>query len=200
MAAERLVVPWKTLPALDLLGRVAALGQHCSVVDWGCGLNHSPVSCQVRDLECDLLLSVDAWPDYLATIRQQSYRARVHEYHLGDVLGIMRFLLDEGRACDLSLCLDIVEHLEQAEAERFLRGLQQISRAILIWIPLGYAPIAQDSYGGSNHFFHTHRSTWEAADLERLGFAVEVLPDFHTAMFGWPVAAGWACWQEGERK
>jgi hypothetical protein len=187
------------------LSRVEALGKHASVVDWGCGLNHSPVSHQVRELDCDVLLSVDAWREYLIRLRGQAhtFRARAHHYLQGEVDEVALSLLDQApdnplpgdlpRHFDLSLCLDVVEHLEKPRALRWLEMLEQVSDRILVWIPLGAAPIDRDTYGGHNDYYHTHRSTWVREDLEALGYAVEVEENAHSAMFGHRVDAAWAC-------
>lgn len=185
-------IPWPKLDTLDLLGRVKALGAPHTVIDWGCGLNHSPISCQVKELACELLLSIDAWPPYTSAAIAGEYKARSHRVITEDIRDAADHLAEEGFRTDLSLCLDIVEHLLPEEAIAWLEVVEKLSRAILIWIPLGEAPITHDTYGGENHFYHTHRSTWTREDLEALGYACDVIVDMHTPMFGHRVDGCWA--------
>jgi hypothetical protein len=185
--------PWSSLDPFDLLGRIKTINPNPTrVADWGCGMNHSPISKQVRDLHCGVLYSIDAWPEYIAYQYSNTFLARVHIVMQGDVEAVLRHWKKYKPHVDLSLCLDIVEHLEKSAAIKWLKGVEKVSDAVLIWIPLGYAPITQDTYGGSNHELHTHRSSWEKEDLEKLGYAVEVLENFHTPMFGHRVDGGWA--------
>jgi hypothetical protein len=188
------------LSPLDLLSRVQYLQPLGLVVDWGCGPNEGPISSQVRRLDCDVLVSVDAWDPYIAKIRDEVFSAKSRIFVQSDVLEALTEIAVglSGKKIDLSICLDIVEHLEDAKAVNFLLGLQAISKAILVWIPIGYAPIDRDTYGGENHELHKHRSTWSVMALELLGFEVELLENFHTPMFGHRVDAAWAYWRIDE--
>ena len=185
-------VPWQNLEALDLLGRIAAIGRPATVVDWGCGMNHGPISSQVRQLQCDRLVSIDVWPEYVSKVLAEPYAAKEHHCYCTEILQFAALAFDKHRHYDLSLCLDIVEHFEKSSALDFLALVEGLSSHVLIWIPLGYAPITYDTYGGDNDYWHTHRSTWGPEELERLGYAVEVLENFHTPMFGHKVDGGWA--------
>lgn len=175
------------------------MGPHRTVIDWGCGLNHSPISKQVKELPCDWLLSVDAWPEYVSKVLCMQlageYKAAEHEVLCGDIRDVAYELRQAGQQVDLSLVIDVLEHLYLDDGIAWLADLKAISEAVLIWVPLGYAPVSQDTYGGNNHALHTHRASWEAADLEKLGFALEVVPNAHTAIFNRRVDAGWACWR-----
>lgn len=162
------------------------------MIDWGCGLNHSPISSQVVLLECDLLVSVDAWQKYIDEIANKTYAAKKRVLICNNIKSVAKTFKMKNRQVDLSLCLDIVEHLEMSDALEFLANLDFISKNILIWIPLGDAPVTRDTYGGDNHFYHTHRSTWSMANLEALGYAVEVLEHFHTPIHGHRVDGAWA--------
>lgn len=160
-----------------------------TIVDLGCGTNASPISKQVKEIECDYLLSVDAYQQYLDEIRDEDYKAASHEYRCGKVTEVVKNLSTK---FDLALCLDIVEHVTKDEAIPFLYALEQVAERVLIWIPIGHCPVKKDPTGGDNHDLHTHKSTWTARDLEALSYNVEVFEDFHTPMFGFRVDAAWA--------
>jgi hypothetical protein len=155
-------------------------------------MNHSPISRQVRDLRCGYLLSVDACAAYVAQVFAQSYVAEKHDVQIADVRDAVAALTTCEERFDLSLCIDIVEHMVMQDAVNFLRDIARISDWVLIWIPLGDAPITQDTYGGTEHALHTHRSTWRAEDLTALGYTLEVYENAHTPMFGHRVDAAWA--------
>ncbi|MCL4553174.1 MAG: hypothetical protein M1305_06460 [Candidatus Marsarchaeota archaeon] len=169
------------------------MGNCSTVIDWGCGLNHSPISKQVRDIDCDLLLSIDAWPEYVERSRSTAFKAKRHQALLGDMRAVALKLIERGDHTDLSLCLDVIEHLPRDDALNFLSRLEIISDRILVGIPLGYAPNDRDTYGGENHCYHAHRSTWTRDDFTGLGYACEVVKKFHSRRYGHRVDAGWAC-------
>jgi hypothetical protein len=164
------------------------------VVDWGCGYNNGSISSQVKKLRCRKLTSVDLAQEYVFSVYTNAieYEADEHEFVISDVRDYARKIVEEDIVVDLSLCLDIVEHFELEDAMTFVKNVIDKSKITMIWIPLGYAPVTRDVFGGSQHELHTHRSTWDKEMLEGLGFSCEVFPNFHTGMFGHRVDACWA--------
>ena len=188
---------WGELNATDLAGRVAALNLPSSptIVDFGCGKNDGPISNQVRGIKCSCLISVDAWPANIFTVRGSQFKAEQHDIIQGTVQDVLRNLIKDGLKLDIALCLDIVEHMPKEEARRWVMELDEVFDNILIWIPLGPAKMDHDWWGDSNHELQSHKSEWQAEELNSLGYTVEVFPDFHTAMFahlGLRVDAAWA--------
>ena len=184
--------PWPKCLPIDLATRTDAFAPFTNIVDWGCGpYNLNPISASVLGIDCNLLTSVDIFSSYESIVLPKQTSAKKHIFVCEDILKLSRKMVEEEQSIDLSLCLDIVEHLEYDDASEFIRNVCQISRVTLIWIPLGNAPIESDEFGyGNEHMIH--RSTWTASQLRALGLKVQVIRDFHTERFGWRVDGGWA--------
>lgn len=183
---------WGKCGPLDLITRVNALGKFDKVVDWGCGpYSLNPISAAVLNIECSELISVDIFNKYREAVLQKPRVATKHTFINKDILDLSNEMVNSGEKTNLSICLDVIEHLPQEEAVQFLENLKLISGVILIWIPLGDAPIEGDSFG-HNNMYMKHLSTWSAKDLRALGYKVQIIKDFHTERFGHRVDGGWA--------
>ena len=84
-------------------------------------------------------------------------------------------------ATDCVMFIDSVEHLTKEEGLDLLRRCQQRFGRILAFIPRGTCVQEEDVTGFGAHEAQTHRSSWEAADLEELGYAVRVYNNYHGA-------------------
>lgn len=185
---------WQMLPRVERV-------PHRYVLDLCCGLNHSPVSAQVREIECETLTSVDAYQPYIEALNGQGHNgfpnAKNHRLHVAEAAGFVRAARQAGERFDLALLIDALEHFHHRDGEELLAALKTIVGAVLIFIPLGYCPINCDTYGGDNHFLHMHKATWEQHELEALGFAVDRYADICTTPSGVRSDGGWALWTGG---
>ncbi|WP_308638399.1 class I SAM-dependent methyltransferase [Paenibacillus silvisoli] len=78
---------------------------------------------------------------------------------------------------------DTLEHFDKQEGYALLREAEQIARSqVIIFTPRGFFPQQDvDHYGLSGETYQTHRSGWEPADLEQLGYEVIIMKGLHDA-------------------
>ena len=155
-----------------------------SVLDVGCG-DSSPVA---RVAGGRFTVGVDLAPSALAAAR----RARTHAAF---VRADARVVADvfRPRSVDAVVALDLIEHLERAEALRFLDALARVARRrVVIFTPNGFVPQPPTP----ENPYQEHRSGFTVDDLRVRGFRVQgmlglrhVLGPF--AEPRWPPAVVW---------
>lgn len=133
-----------------------------SILDVACGL-----SLKSKFLPARIRVGVDIHEEYFkhieADVPYVTLKLDVRE--LGRVFQPQSF--------DLVLALDIIEHLEKAEALALIADCERIARdAVILETPLGYVPQNIDIQGHGGDVWQTHRSGWEAEELEGLGYSV----------------------------
>ncbi len=163
-----------------------------SVLDLGSGRLDSPLSVKMRSMAFHSLTLVEGFQrSYrdLFYLDQRGELAAKHRYiHLKDV---KTFYV--GRY-DVITMLDIIEHLPKDIGLRIINNAQENAYfRILIWLPIGVCP--QGDLEGNP--LQVHQSTWEAKELEDLGFQVKVYKNYHTH-FNPHVSAAWAVWDRVE--
>jgi hypothetical protein len=67
---------------------------------------------------------------------------------------------------------------------------------IVLFVPLGLHPQTADVFNMGGDHWQTHRSTWEPADLEALGFDVAVWDGYHHQP-GKDSRAAFCVWEPG---
>ena len=93
------------------------------------------------------------------------HRYLYNEIHLGD----MREVIHKLGRYDVIFIGDVIEHLEKADGEAFLKAcLEHASKAVIASTPGSY--VEQDGVCGNP--LEVHRSFWTAADFARLGRCV----------------------------
>jgi len=105
------------------------------------------------------IVGVEAFPDYITP---------VHDYAYNDILiGDARDVLPEiEEQFELVLAVEILEHLEKADGERFLEQIRRISsKDAIVTTPKEFIP--QDYPANP---YENHRSLWSKEDLHGAGF------------------------------
>lgn len=174
--------------ATNLLGR---LPKDLNIVhDLGAGKRDSPVSLQVNQIECEHLVSVEAFEPYLQILLATKPKAKIHDV-------VKAHLVNSNykvKNSDLVLMIDVIEHLEKSDALELIAYLKGASKSIVIFTPEG------DTIGYSNHDMENplqeHKSMWSGEDFEALGFDVTVYEKFHTHLGNGQVGAIWATWNQ----
>lgn len=157
-----------------------------SCLDLGCGPGQSDIACNVLAIPWRRLISIEAFLPYVNQLRQKTAQAQRHEIHEIRIEQIFEEL-SPGEA-DVVLLMDVLEHFSRREALRLLTRLEKfVRRGIIIFAPLGHTP--QDNLDGNA--LQRHRSFWEAGDLARLGYNIEIYHGYHIT-FDPPAAAFWA--------
>lgn len=147
-----------------------ALQRDChSVLDIGTGQMQS-----LTDIPCPVRLGLDAHRPYL------------EHRQVPDAVPLNASALDLERlfvpgAVDLVQLMDVIEHFEQADADRVLDQARRVARRrVLLFTPRGEFPQEDFDHSGlGGEELQRHRSTWEPEDLAARGFKVIVMEDFH---------------------
>lgn len=89
---------------------------------------------------------------------------------------------------DVAVCIDFIEHLEKLDAHYAILQMQRIARKVVLFTPMGVSPQDHDTYMMGADHWQTHNSEWHRETLEKYGFNVGVMDDFHGlghhALFG----------------
>jgi hypothetical protein len=79
---------------------------------------------------------------------------------------------------DTVVALDVIEHMERAEGEMFVKQAVVLAkRQVLIFTPLGFCPQSGDAWGMGGDYWQEHRSGWTPEDFP--GWRIMWLRDFH---------------------
>jgi len=77
------------------------------------------------------------------------------------------------------VAMDVIEHLELAEALEVLKQFELLARLrVMLFVPIGDHPQTGDATNLGNVHLQQHRSTWHPEHLRELGYMVIVLPNF----------------------
>lgn len=178
---------------LDLLGRVKDLPlQPATVLNLGAGICGSPISEQLHFLPCHRLIHVEKFEPYMTELKTMPFAAKHVEFHEVD---IMEYLKSAALpTVDITLMIDVLEHLPRGDAERALEILMRKTRGrILIWVPLGDCPIEPIH----NNPYQVHLSTWHHDDPAFQGHTVERFERYHEHLDP-PADAGWVIINPGK--
>ncbi len=135
--SEHWQIPW----VVDLIARA----QPASVLDVGAGWGKYGV-----------LTREYAAPQRVDAVDVNPPRYPVYDHlYLGDVRELDRLIPADTPRYDLALFIDVIEHLEKAEAWTLLDRLARRARRVLVVTPGGFR--AQEVPGQP---FETHRSGW----------------------------------------
>ena len=142
-------------------------GKIRTILDLGCGL-----SLKSQYIDAEIRVGLDIYRPFLERIEADVPYVAIN----ADALEIGRLLLP--RSFDLVLVLDILEHLEKADALRLLDMAEEIARvAVIVETPKGYVPQNIDIWGWGGHTYQTHRCGWEPEEFIARGYQV-VLRDY----------------------
>lgn len=95
---------------------------------------------------------------------------------------------------DTVVALDVIEHMERADGERFIERALHIARQqVVVFTPVGFMPQAvpadgADAWGMHGGHWQAHRSGWKPQDFP--GWKIVTLPRFHYGRW----AAFYAVW------
>jgi len=146
------------------------------ILDLGAGLASYHHLLKLRG---GILHTVDAHGPYVEQhkkIADFSFHATIQDFISDRMAGLLSV---ESLQYDALLMIDVIEHLDKADALEVLRAIPTIAERSIIFTPRGFMPQDRDNYGLGGDHWQTHRSGWEPEELEDLGYDVEVWRDFH---------------------
>lgn len=134
--------------------------EHTSVANLGAGTCSSPISCQIPEIDCAVLVNVEIFAPYVAMLERIRWTARgVSNVH-SDIIPWLDKQPDKSYA--VVLLIDVLEHFEMELGKYVLaQALRVASKQVLIWMPIGDCP--QGSYDGNE--YQKHLSTWRGEDF-----------------------------------
>lgn len=178
---------------LDLLGRIKDLPlQSATVLNLGAGICGSPISEQLHYLPCHRLIHIEKFEPYMTELKTMPFAAKHVEFHEVDIMEYLES--DTLPTVDITLMIDVLEHLPRNDAERALEILmRKTRRRILIWVPLGECPIEPIH----NNPYQIHLSTWHHNDTAFHGHKVERFERYHEHLDP-PADAGWVIINTGK--
>jgi hypothetical protein len=189
MPMKKSLPPPRLIPEghpLDLLGRVKDLPlQGATVLNLGAGICGSPISEQLHFFPCQRLINVEKFGPYMEQLKTMPFAAKNVEFHQLDIREYVDSPLMPQP--DISLLIDVLEHLPREDALHVLNVLKQrTKRRLLIWLPLGECPIEPFH----NNPYQVHLSTWFENDEAFAGHRVEKFERYHEHLDP-PADAGW---------
>lgn len=139
-------------------------GEIISILDVACGL-----SLKSKFIPAEIRVGVDIYDKYFDHIESKvPYVVVKHDVRKLDEVFVPK-------SFDLVVALDIIEHLEKQESLDMIKQCEKIAKkGVILETPKGYVPQNLDILGHGGHEYQTHRSGWEPAELEKLGYKVLV--------------------------
>ncbi|MCL0053364.1 class I SAM-dependent methyltransferase [Dehalococcoidales bacterium] len=88
------------------------------------------------------------------------------------ILGDVRFLPFKDKSFDVTICMEVLEHLDKEDGEKLLGGLERVARKqILLTTPVG--KYVQHPYDGNP--YQEHKYIWNEKELKKRGYKVKGL-------------------------
>jgi len=141
-----------------------------TLLDVGCG-----VGATLREFRCPIKIGVDAHRPYLENTKYGEPFIR---------LNFMAECLNEiflPHSLDSVTLIDVIEHFEKEVAFSVLRQVEEIAtKKVIVFTPRGFFKQTEvDHYGLGGESYQRHRSGWEVADFQKLGYNIVVFSKFH---------------------
>ena len=130
-----------------------------SVLDIGCGDGSAIERLNLpRNFE---ITGIDIYEPYLKIAKGKKIYKRLIKMDARKI--------EVNKKYDIVLASHILEHLDRAEGERFIKKLEKIAKKrVIIAAPIGYFP--QDEYDSNP--YQEHKSHWSVDDLRKLGYSI----------------------------
>ena len=133
-----------------------------SVLDAGCG--RGIVGCLIKIYrEPRRIVGIDAFDSYLDFCGKLGVYTDLRKIDLRT-----SSLPFEDKEFDLSVSLEVIEHLPKESGQAFLDELERVSKQVIISTPTRY--FHQDPY--DQNMFQKHVSKWSVQDLKTRGYTV----------------------------
>ncbi len=141
-----------------------------TVLDVGCG-----VGATLAEFSCPIKIGVDAHRPYLENAKdgEQFIKINFTAERLSEL-----FL---PKSLDSVTLIDVIEHLVKGVALDVLRQVEAIAaKKVIVFTPRGFfQQLDVDHYGLGGESYQRHRSGWEVADFQKLGYNIVIFSKFH---------------------
>jgi ubiquinone/menaquinone biosynthesis C-methylase UbiE len=129
-----------------------------SFLDLGCGRD-SPVRYFSKEFKST---GVDAFEPYI----EESRRKGIHDEYLVMDLRCLSF---KPKSFDAVLALDVLEHMEKKEGERFLKDIERIAKKkVVVFTTNGF--VKQEEVDGNR--YQVHKTGWTVSEMSERGYKV----------------------------
>jgi len=153
-----------------LFKEAATLIRPCNVLlDVGCGLRPQNM------VECNRHVCLEPHGEYADALEASGYE-------------VVRKRAQDGLvACDTVIALDVIEHMERADGEAFVKDAMEKARGqVVIFTPLGFMPQhggdEVDPWGCQGQTWQLHRSGWHPKDFP--DWKIVSAENFHQGGYG----------------
>jgi hypothetical protein len=143
------------------------------VVEFGCMFGDRLALCRSEGVR----IGVESHAPYVAEARK---RHPDIGFINGEARDIATLLSETDWMADAVMLIDFIEHLTPDAARDMISVAREMTaKRIVLFVPLGAHPQTKDVFDMGADHWQTHRSTWEPADLESLGFDVALWDGYH---------------------
>lgn len=130
-------------------------------LDVGCGIRPA-----LRLGDPSFVILLEPYAPYLDAVRAASNGYATSERLYIQATWQQFFPCLPDHTIDLVCALDLIEHLERADGERFLREAARVACGqVVIFAPIGLYSQTHDRLGMGGDAWQTHRSAWTLADF-----------------------------------
>lgn len=156
---------WLVLLCLNTIWRNMSIwkrfrGQNAKVLDVGCG-RHSFISEVIKSQKFDAV--------GLDIFEPNVKEAKSNKVYRDVIVGDARQLPFKDKEFDLSVSIEVLEHLDKEDGEKALAELERVSReTVLITTPVGKS--VHHAYYGNP--YEEHKYIWSLEELKAKGFAI----------------------------
>ncbi len=142
----------------------AALARADVVLDIGCGIRPQKVLRPLVHVCCE------PHEGYLDRLRESVREEDDRSYVLVKATWAEALRIIPPRSVDTVFLVDVIEHLEKAEARELLKATEALARSqVAVFTPLGFMPQShpdgRDAWGLDGGAWQEHRSGWEPSDF-----------------------------------
>lgn len=149
---------------LPLFREASLLANPCeTLLDVGCGIRPQAL------VPCKRHICLEPHGEYAQALREHGYEVIEDKAPNG--------LID----VDTIVALDVIEHMERADGEAFVKRALECAKQVVIFTPLGFMPQEElgvtDAWGLNGQEWQRHRSGWIPDDFP--GWTTIVQQSFH---------------------
>ena len=133
-----------------------------SVLDVACGQGRAGRTLRKLKPHISFMVGIDL---YLPALKNAKQKRAYDDYIRCDV----RYLPIQPKTFDVTLCLELLEHLPKNEGSALLKSIEQISiKKVVLTTPAVF--LSQDAFGGNP--WQEHKSFWSPQELEGRNYKV----------------------------
>jgi len=126
---------------------------------------------------CEYKVGIEISAKYIKAARERG-RLRNCAAIRGDIRDYYKLL--DPALYDCVMIIDVLEHLPVKDAKELIASIMRNFNKLMLMVPAGKYIQKRDPTGFGEHYYQTHKSYWEVADVSVLGFQeIILIPGYH---------------------